>query len=64
MTNLNLQLDPVALREATVQAISGILTPEVRAQILQEAIRAVLKPSTNSWEKGVSPLEKAFQDAV
>jgi len=64
MTNVSLQLDPVALREATTQAIMGILTPEVRAQIIQTAISAILKPSTNSWEKGKSPLELAFENAV
>ena len=64
MTNLSIQLDPVALREATSQAIMGILTPEVRAQILQSAIRSLLAPSTNSWDRGKSPIDTAFEVAV
>lgn len=64
MSNLTIQLDPVALREATTQAIMGLLTPEIRAEILQKAICELLQPSTNSWEKGVSPLQRAFNSAV
>lgn len=64
MTNLTIQLDPVALREATSQAIMGILTPEVRAELISKAISALLAPSTNSWDKNKSPLEIAFNDAV
>lgn len=64
MSNLTIQLDPVALREATGQAIMGILTPEVRAQILQAAIDSLLRPSTDSWNKGKSPIEQAFEQAV
>lgn len=64
MSNLQIQLDPVALREATAQAIMGILTPEIKAQLIETAIRALLTPSTNSWERGKSPIEVAFNDAV
>lgn len=63
-TNLQIQLDPVALREATSQAIMGLLSPEVRAQIIQNAISALLLPSTNSWDRGISPLQSAFNQAV
>lgn len=64
MTNLTIQLDADALRAATVQAIAGVLTPETKEKILQNAVAAVLTPSTNSWERGVSPLETALQGAV
>ena len=64
VTTMQITLDPVALREATGQAIMGILTPELRAQILQQAISALLAPSTNSWERGKSPIEQAFENAV
>jgi glycosyltransferase A (GT-A) superfamily protein (DUF2064 family) len=64
MSNLTLQLDSDALREATVQAIIGVLTPEVKANVLENAVQAILKPSTNSWEKNKSPLELAFERAV
>jgi hypothetical protein len=64
MTNLTVQLDPVALREATAQAIMGILTPEVRTALVQNAISAILKPSTDSWNRDKSPLQEAFNLAV
>jgi ethanolamine ammonia-lyase small subunit len=64
MSEIRISLDPVALREATTQAIMGILTPEVKAQVIQEAIRSVLAPSTNGWDKGKSPLTLAFEGAV
>lgn len=64
MSNLTLQLDGDALREATVQAMLGVLTPEVKAKMLESAVQAILKPSTNSWENKKSPLELAFERAV
>ena len=64
MAEVRLSLDGDALREATVQAMFGILTPEVQKDILQQAIDAILKPSTNSWDKGKSPIENAFVRAV
>ena len=64
MSNITFQLDPIALREATTQSIMGILTPEIRAQILQSAISSLLSPSTNSWEKGMSPIQQAFNRAI
>lgn len=64
MSTISIQLDPVALREATTQAIMGTLTPEVRGQIIQKAISALLTPSTNSWDKNKSPIELAFEQAV
>ena len=47
-----------------MQAIMGVLTPETRERILQNAISALLKPSINSWENRKSPLELAFDRAV
>lgn len=64
MSNLTLQLDGDALREATVQAMLGVLTPEVKAKMLESAVQAILTPSTNSWDKKKSPLELAFERAV
>lgn len=64
MSSLTLQLDNDALREATAQALIGVLTPEVKAKIMQDAIQAVLKPSTDSWNRGKSPLDMAFEGAV
>lgn len=64
MSNLTLQLDDDALRAATVQAISGILTPETKAMLVEKGIEAILKPSTDSWNKNKSVLELAFQAAV
>ena len=64
MSSVNIQLDPVALREATTQALMGVLTPEVREEILRKAIVSLLNPGTNSWDRGKSPIEQAFDNAV
>jgi hypothetical protein len=64
MSNLTLQLEGDALREAIAQSILGHLTPEVQRELLDKAIQAVLAPSTNSYDRGKSPLQRAFEDAV
>lgn len=64
MSSLTINLDADALREATVQAMAGVLTPEVKEEILQKAISNVLSPSTDSWNRGKSPLEIALQEAT
>lgn len=64
MSTVTLNLDGEALREATVQAIMGVLTPEVKAKMLENAVQAILNPSTDSWNKNKSPLELAFERAV
>lgn len=64
MSNLTLQLDGDSLREATVQAMLGVLSEDVKAKMLENAIQAILKPSTNSWDKKKSPLELAFERAI
>lgn len=62
MSNLTLQLDNDALREATAQAMLGVLTQDVRNKILEHAIQNLLAP--NTWNNKKSPLEIAFNDAV
>jgi agmatine/peptidylarginine deiminase len=64
MSSIEIKLDGDALRDATVQAITGTLTPEVREKILKNAIEALLKPSTDSWRNNKSPIEEAFERAV
>ncbi len=64
MSNLTIQLDTNALRDATVQAMLGVLTPEVKDKIMENAVRSILTPSTNSWDRGRSVLERAFEEAV
>lgn len=64
MATMTLELDPVALREATAQAIMGTLTPELREQMLRQSISKILSPSTDSWNRGKSPLEEAFEQAT
>ncbi len=61
---LTLNLDPVALREATTQAIMGLLTPDLRAELIRQAISRLLAPSTDSWNRGKSELEQAFDLAI
>ena len=64
MSVLTIKLDPVALREATAQAIMVTLTSDIRRDILDQSIRALLTPSTDSWRKGKSPIQEAFDQAV
>jgi len=64
MTNLTLQLEGDALREAIAQSIIGQLTPEAQRQLLDKAVQAVLAPSTNSYDRGRSSLQIAFDNAV
>ena len=64
MTQVTLNLDGEALREATVQAMLGVLSPETKAKVLESAIHNLLNPSTNSWDKKKSPIEVAFENAV
>lgn len=64
MSSIQLQLDGDALREATVQAMLGVLTPEAKAKLMENAIMALLTPSTNSWDKKKSPIELAFDQAI
>lgn len=64
MSQLSIQLDGDALRQATVQAINGVLSPEIREKIITEAIQELLRPSTNSWQKGQSAIERIFQESV
>jgi len=64
MNNLTLQLDNDALREATVQAMLGTLTQDVKNKILERAIQNLLAPGTDSWMRKQSPLEIEFNDAI
>jgi hypothetical protein len=64
VSNLTLQLEGDALREAIAQSILGQLTPETQRKLLDKAIQAILTPSTHSWDRGQSPLQKAFENAV
>lgn len=65
MSNITLTLDPIALREATSQAIMGILTPEMRQKMIEEAIKGVLTPPSSQYERNLpSPLQRAFDAAT
>ena len=64
MSSITLNLDGEALREATTQSIMGILTPEVKSSVIEQAIKALLAPGTDSWNRKKSPIESAFEDAV
>jgi len=64
MNALTLNLDNEALKNATIQAINGVLTSEVKEKLVEKAIVSILAPSTNSWERGQSKIEGIFQDAI
>ena len=51
MAELKVTLDGDAIRDATTQAILGILPEETKAKILEQAVIALLTPSTDSWAK-------------
>lgn len=65
MAEIRLTLEGEALREATLQAITGVLTPEVQAGMIKSAIEALLSP-TQSYQTGrrETPIETAFHMAV
>ena len=64
MSNLTLQLEGDALREAIAQSIIGQLTPEIQCELLNKAVQAVLAPNTSGYQRGSSPLQIAFEVAV
>lgn len=64
MASMQIELDPIALREATSQAIMGILSPEMKTKMIETAITALLNKSTETWDYGATPLQKAFNAAV
>jgi hypothetical protein len=64
MAEIRLELDPIALREATSNAIMGTLTPELREKIIRTAISQLLNAGTGSYGSGPSQLERAFGEAV
>lgn len=64
MANVTLQMDEAAIREATVQALLGKLTPEFQAQLIQGAIQSILVKDRGSYGDSLSPIERAFRDAV
>lgn len=63
-TNFTIQLDEPALREATMQAVMGLLTPEHREKILKEAIGSILTVDTGTYGNKTSALQRAFNSAV
>lgn len=56
-------LPPDAVQQATAQALIGILSPEVKEQLLQKGINAVLCEK-NSYRDKKTPLQCAFEDAI
>lgn len=64
MSGITINFDHDALREATIQAISGVLTPEMKAQLIEKAVRSILTPSDESWNRGQSPIQRVFTEAV
>jgi len=64
VANLTLQLESDALREAIAQSIIGQLTPEAQRELLDKAIQAVLATGADRYDRGRSPLQLAFENAV
>lgn len=67
MAEVTFKLDDAALREATAQAMVGVLTPETRAKILESAIQSLLAPVKTGYGYGqreMSPIQAAFENAV
>lgn len=64
MANLTIQLDEGAIREATVQALVGHLTPEAKTKLIEGAIQSILTRDRGAYGTDLSPLERAFRSAV
>jgi hypothetical protein len=57
-------LAPKVPSKEIAQSILGQLPPEAQHELLNGAVQAILKPGTDSWNRGKSPLEQAFERAV
>lgn len=64
MANLTIQLDEGAIREATVQALVGHLTPEAKTKLIEGAIQSILTRDRGAYGTDLLPLERAFRSAV
>ena len=64
MANLTLQLDEGSIREATVQALVGHLTPEAKTKLIEGAIQAILTKDRGAYSTDLTPIENAFRSAV
>lgn len=62
MSTLSLQLDSEALQQATIQAITGVLTPEVREKIIVEAVTNGLKSADRYSNK--TRIQEIFESAI
>lgn len=62
---MDLRVDDEAMRSLVAKAVFDSVSPETRDKLLADAINAILhSQSTNTWEKGKSPLKIAFEYAV
>ena len=61
---ITVAMDKDALREATAQAMCGVLTPEIKEKIIAKAIHELLAPK-DSWGKPqISVVETLMKEAV
>lgn len=62
---ITINMDAEALQQATLQALMGVLTPEMRDSLIQKAIQEIMKPQTNGYGRAAkSLLEQAFENGV
>jgi hypothetical protein len=69
MTALTINFtDSEALKNATVQALTGVLSPELKESLIKNAVEAMLvtPPKRNHYDVATpkSPLQDAFEQAI
>lgn len=63
-TAITVTMDAEALQQATMQALMGVLTPEMKDSLIQKAIQEIMKPQSKGYGSTKSVLELAFENGV
>lgn len=64
MSQIILNLDGEALKEAAIAAMLGELSPEARKQIVDQAVRNAMTEQSGYGRSNSSPFQHAFNQAV
>jgi hypothetical protein len=64
MADLTLKLDGEALQQATLQALVGQLTPEVREQLIASAVSKFIATPTDTRYGAKAPMVEAMERAM
>lgn len=61
MSSINLSDE--AIRDVTAKALLDHMTPQVREDLIKQAIQHLLAPDYDRYSRGVTPLQEAFNRA-